>query len=140
MISLAALTSTFVGRPYQLGQTDCFSAILGYIEERGYPTPQEFEGQTRDSYAALFLAQPQEAKAVMIRLIDSLLPRLDPAQAFAGDILLLRLTGADKPLFLAIDGGNGHALAAVESRGICQLSLRNYTIERVWRCQQQSRS
>lgn len=137
-MSLAALTSTFVGRPYRLGQTDCFSAILRYIEACGYPTPQEFEGQTRESYADLFLAQPQEAKTVMVRLIDSLLPSLFPAQAFAGDILLLRLTGTDSPPFLAIDGGNGHALAAVESRGICQLSLRNYTIERVWRCQQHS--
>ncbi len=137
-MSLAALTSTFVGRPYQLGHTDCFSAILGYIEARGFQTPQEFEGQTRDSYAALFLSHPTEAKAVMIRLIDSLLPRLEPGMAFAGDILLLRLTGSDKPPFLAIDGGNGHALAAVASRGICQISLRNYTIERVWRCQQQS--
>lgn len=137
-MSLAALTSTFVGRPYRLGRTDCFSAILGYIEACGYPAPREFEGQTRDSYAALFLSQPQEAKAVMVRLIDSLLPSLTPAQAFAGDILLLRLTGTDNQPFLAIDGGNGHALAAVESRGVCQLSLRNYTVERVWRCQQRS--
>lgn len=137
-MSLALRTSRFVGRPYRLGVADCFSSILDYIEGCGYQIPREFEGQTRATYAALFLARPAEAKAVMIRFIAALLPEINPSQAFAGDILLLRLAGSGNLPFLAIDGGNGHALAAVQSRGICQIALRNYTIERGWRCQQRS--
>lgn len=135
-MSLARLSAKFVGLPYQLGAMDCFSAILGYIEDRGYHVPQEFEGQTRSSYAALFTAHPQEAKAVMIRLIDTLLPTLSPTMACAGDVLLLRL-GTSLP-FLAIDGGNGNAIAATEHRGVTILPRKKYTIERAWRCQQQS--
>jgi hypothetical protein len=135
-MSLARITARFIGQPYQLGLVDCFSAVLNYIEEMGYTIPPDFEGQTRTSYAALFADHPAEAKALMVRFIDSLLPEVQPAFAFAGDILLLRL--GDSLPFLAIDGGNGTIIAASESRGVGLSSLRKYTVMRAWRCRRQS--
>lgn len=147
MSSLARISAKFVGQPYQLGAMDCFASILGYLAERGLALPEEFEGQTRATYATLFVEQPQEAKAMMIRLMDSLLPVIEPPKAFAGDILLLRLNAhpvhsvyqSPPPLpFLAIDGGNGRVLAATIERGVCQLPRNRYQIVRAWACRQQS--
>lgn len=138
MSSLARISAKFVGQPYQLGAMDCFASILGYLTERGLALPEEFEGQTRESYAAFFVEQPEEAKAVMIRLMDSLLPTVEPHRAFAGDLLLLRLADTDTLPFLTIDGGNGRVLAATIERGVCQLPRNRYQIVRAWACRQQS--
>lgn len=135
-MSLARITARFIGLPYRLGVVDCFSAILGYLEERGYPVPEEFEGVDRAGYADLFVASPAEAKALMVRFIDSLLPPLAPAFAVAGDILLLRLD--DSLPFLAIDGGNGAIIAASEARGVGLLPKNIYTVMGAWRCRRQS--
>jgi len=135
-MSLARITAGFVGKPYQLGAVDCFAAILDYLAQLGIELPVDFEGYTRQSYAALYLSDPEAAKAMMIRLIDSLLPKVAPAMVLAGDLLLLRLDGSLP--FLAIDGGNGRVLAATIEHGICQLPRNRYRIIRGWRCRQQS--
>ncbi|MBU2539167.1 MAG: hypothetical protein KKH22_12095 [Proteobacteria bacterium] len=137
-MSLAEISRKFIGMPYRLGVVDCFSSILLYMEERGATIPAEFMGVSRADYAAMFQSNPEEAKALMVRFMDSMFPSVEPPFAFAGDILLLRLVRSDKPAFLGIDGGNGNIIAAAESRGICVLHLKNYTIERAWRCRQHS--
>ena len=135
-MSMARITAGFIGRPYQLGITDCFSAVLEYIASCGYQIPDSFEGVTRDDYADLFEADPGAAKALMVRFVDRLLDEVPPGHAFAGDILLLRLRG--QLPFLAIDGGNGNIIAASESRGVGVSPRRSYTTERAWRCRRQS--
>ncbi|MFA7347268.1 MAG: hypothetical protein WCZ86_05870 [Desulfurivibrionaceae bacterium] len=135
-MSLAAITSKFIGKPYLLGGMDCFSSIMLYLHERGVAMPDEYHGVRREDYPALFLADPETAKALMVRLMDDMLSRVDPPFAFAGDILLLRLPTSEKPPFLAIDGGNGNIIAAAESRGVVQLPMKHYVIERAWRCRQ----
>lgn len=137
-MSLANISRKFIGLPYQLGVVDCFGSILLYLEECGATIPADFMGVRREDYAAMFQSRPEEAKALMVQFMDAMFPTVDPPFAFAGDVLLLRLVRSDKPAFLGIDGGNGYIIAAAESRGICVLHLKNYTIERAWRCRQQS--
>lgn len=137
-MSLARISAKFIGQPYRLGAMDCFAAILGYLSARGIELPAEFEGQTRATYAVFFTEQPAAAKAMMVRLMDSLLPQVAPTLAFAGDLLLLRLPDSDTLPFLAIDGGSGRVLAATIERGVCQLPRNRYQIQRAWRCRQQS--
>lgn len=137
-MSLAEISKKFIGMPYHLGVVDCFSAILIYLSECGVTIPAEYKGVRREDYPALFLADPAAAKALMVEFMDSMLPTVEPHFAFAGDILLLRLTRSDKPPFLAIDGGNGHIIAAAESRGIGVSSIKPYNIERGWRCHKHS--
>jgi len=137
-MSLASISRKFIGLPYQLGAVDCFSSILIYLAECGIAVPDEYHGVRREDYAALFQDQPEAAKALMVEFMNSMFPTIEPGFAFAGDILLLRLQRSDKPPFLAIDGGNGNIIAAAESRGVCVLPLKNYTIERAWRCRQHS--
>lgn len=137
-MSLAAVSQRFIGRPYQLGVVDCFSAILIYLAECGVTVPAEYKGVRREDYPAMFLDDPAAAKSLMVEFMDSMFPSVPPAFAFAGDILLLRLSRSDKPPFLAIDGGNGHIIAAAESRGIGVSSIKHYTVERAWRCRKHS--
>lgn len=141
MIRLADISRRLVGRRYRLGECDCFSVVLDYLGQAGVAVPEEFRGQTRTSYPALYRSFPMGAKALMLELIGSLLEEIDPGRAVAGDVLLLQLAREDSGRlpFLAIDGGNGHVLAASDKIGVGVFPGRHYQRLRAWRCRQQSR-
>jgi len=132
METFAELTARLVSRPYRLGEVDCFSTILVYLQARRVPLPAEFEGQTRHTYPDLYKTDPEGAKALAIRFLESVLDEVPPHTAIAGDILVLRLPG--NPPFLAIDGGNGQVVAASVEHGVRPLAKRHYKVERCFRC------
>ena len=135
----AQLTAKLVGQAYKLGQVDCFSAILQYLEFQGVEIPDEYQGQTRDTYAQFFQDDPVAAKGLMVAFMAECLDEIKPHQAFAGDIMLLTLNDSNALPFLAINGGNGNIIAASESRGVSVTPLKHYTIGRCWRCPRPSR-
>ncbi len=141
--SLAAVIGRLIGKPYALGEVDggldCFSSIYRYLEERGEDLPDEFQGLTLRNYAELFLDDPARAKAVMVDFMDQVADPIDPARAFAGDVLLLRARDAgeqDFP-FLGIHGGGTNVVCSSREHGVTVYQRTNYTIERAWRCRRQ---
>ncbi len=132
MTGLARATAGLSGQKYELGAMDCFRLIHRYLERRGVEMPKEFRGQTLETYPALFQADPDAAKWLMVEFVDSLLPAVDPVLARPGDVLLLQL--AEQPPFLAIEAGCGEVLAAAPGCGAAKLPARPYKRLRAWRC------
>jgi hypothetical protein len=137
-LNLARISSRYVSRPYQLGVADCFRVVVEHLTALGIVIPDEFEGVTLATYPALFEANPDEAKAVMVRFLDSVLAPVHPNFALPGDILYLETPG--KPPFTAILAGNALAISAAPGIGVRPLPLQHYKKLRGWRCQPQSRS
>ena len=131
-MNLSAISTHLVGRGYDLGTMDCFSLTLEYLALRGCKIPEEFMGQTRDTYAALYLSDPQRAKAVMIKFMECYTDEIPVSKCFAGDMVLMSSEGSLP--FLSIDGGNGNCIGATEEFGVRVLPTRAYTIERGFRC------
>ena len=139
---LAEITSCYLMRPYALGSRDgfdCFSLIHDYLGRVGAELPDEFQGQTLQSYASLFDRDSGEAKRVMVEFVASVTDEIEPHRAFAGDILLLKLTGSEALPFLAIHAGQNLAIAASCEFGVRPWELGHYTIVRAFRCRRQSR-
>lgn len=137
MKSFCRIVGELVNKPYELGKVDCFRSIMEYAESIGVAFPLEFEGQTLESYPDFYREQPQEAKALVVRLFDSLLPEVQPNFSLAGDILLLQFH--DKPPFLAINGGNGNIITASIEYGFKVYLGNRFKRLKGWSCQQQFR-
>lgn len=142
-ICLAEITRAYVDRPYALGRAcseglDCFSFVYDYMARLGMDLPAEWRGLTLQSYADLYQSDPEEAKRIMVEFIGEHAQEIAPVQAFAGDILLLQLTGTSTLPFLAVHGGQTVCLAASPEFGVRPWDLHNYTIERAWRCRKPS--
>jgi len=92
-LRLAELTMKLAGRPYALNEAvglDCFSSICTYLAMRGVEIPEEFEGYSVTDYKDLFLSDPEMAKELMVKLVESLLDEIDPHFSMAGDVLLAK--------------------------------------------------
>jgi hypothetical protein len=127
--------SQLVNRPYELGKVDCFRSIWDYLKTIGVEAPDSFEGMTIEEYPEFFKSSPVEAKAMVVRYLDTILPRCEPNMTLAGDLLLIEVK--DHPPFLAINGGNGCILTASERFGF--KAYRGFAYTRIggWSCQQQ---
>lgn len=130
-MNLSAISKHLVGRGYDLGTMDCFSLTLEYLILRGCEIPEEFMGQTRDTYADLFLSDPKKAKSIMIKFMEHYTDEIPASKCFAGDMVLMSSAGSLP--FLAIDGGNGNCIGATECSGVRVLPMRFYDIEKVFR-------
>lgn len=143
-VCIAEITRAYISKPYALGTPgqglDCFSLVYDYLKTRmGDQIPDTFRGLTLDTYGEVFQADPVGAKSIMVDFISEHLQEIPPGMAFAGDILLLQLTGTDTMPFLAIHGGQSQAVAASPEYGVRPWSLSHYTIKRAWRCHRQPR-
>ena len=151
-LRLAELTMKLAGRPYALNEAvglDCFSSICTYLAMRGVEIPEEFEGYSVTDYKDLFLSDPEMAKELMVKLVESLLDEIDPHFSMAGDVLLAKpkevesskdqadvvgpLSALRSMLFLAIHGGNGSMLGATIERGLVPLPIRAFDVLRAFR-------
>ena len=162
-LHLAELTMKLAGRPYALNEAvglDCFSSICTYLAMRGVEIPEEFEGYSVTDYKDLFLSDPEMAKELMVKLVESLLDEIDPHFSMAGDVLLAKPKEAESSkdqadvvgplsalrstlralssplyasLFLAIHGGNGSMLGATIERGLVPLPIRAFDVLRAFR-------
>ena len=126
-----------VGKPYVLGGhsveegLDCFGFVYCYLERMGIELPTEFEGVSIDKYHEFYLRDPEGAKEVMVRFVDSVLERGDEKSMIAGDVLLLETRGRT---FLGVYGGNSNVLVAAENYGVVSAPVDLFKIKRVWRC------
>ncbi len=132
--SFCRIVGELVNRPYKLGEVDCFRSIADYLESIGLALPDEFGGQTWASYPDFYRSQPEQAKALVVDLFDSLLPQIDPRRTLAGDLLLLAYK--DSLPFMAIHGGNGNIITAAEAHGFRVFLGNKFTRLKGWSCQQ----
>ena len=133
-----------VGRPYALGDQgrglDCFSSIYAYMAEAGQELPDEYQGLTLQTYADLFRADPARAKTIMCEFMGAVTDEIEPGKARVGDVLLLKCrTKPEAGPALGIHGGGGNVVTSSREHGVTVYKLKNYTIERAWRCRKQSR-
>ena len=69
-MNLAKISSRFIGIPYELGKMDCFMAVVRYLQEMGRaPDINEYQGITLETYAKVFLNDPERVKNIMVQLI-----------------------------------------------------------------------
>ena len=142
--SFAAVIGRLVGRPYALGEMgrglDCFSSIYAYLGEAGQELPDEYQGLTLQTYADLFREDPGRAKEIMCEFMGSVADEIEPGLARVGDVLLLKCrTKPEAGPALGIHGGGGNVVTSSREHGVTVYKLKNYTIERAWRCRRQSR-
>jgi len=132
-MSLADATATLIGREYTLGSCDCFSVIIDYLRLMGVELPEKYHGYTLDTYSELFTSAPAKACEIMVNLMDDILQPIVPGLIRPGDIMLLHLRGKSGNMFLAINGGNGHALFAVRGHPVSLYPARYYRVLKGWR-------
>jgi hypothetical protein len=132
---LVELTQDLIGNPYELGANDCFSLITQYLSKMGVETSGDliFEGHKVSEYAEDYKSNPKKMMGIAVDYIASVTTELSPALAVAGDILYVQFEDNES---LVIDGGNGTIIAATEERGTVVLNQQDYTVKRVFRCQQ----
>ena len=132
---LVELTQDLIGNPYELGANDCFSLITQYLSKMGVKTSGDliFEGHKVSEYAKDYNSNPKKMMLIAVDYIASITTEIPPAFAVAGDILFVRFEDSES---LVIDGGNGTIVAATEERGTVVLNQQDYTVKRVFRCQQ----
>jgi len=137
-MNLAKISSRFIGIPYELGRMDCFMAVVRYLQEKGCaPNINEYQGITLETYAEVFLNDPERAKNIMVQLMDDYFSVIESKKAAPGDIALLKLRGNSAPPFLGIIAGNAIIIIATEQDGVTTYPLKHYKILRAWRCQRQ---
>lgn len=125
-------TERKIAEQYELGKVDCFRLCYDFIVENGTELPDGIGNVTIHNYARLFKDDPQKAIHTMIRFMETNLEEIKPNQAFAGDILLLRLNGSHP--FLAIHGGNGNIISATEEYGVRTTPIKHYKLKRAFKC------
>ena len=137
-MNLAKISSRFIGIPYELGKMDCFMAVVRYLQEMGRaPDINEYQGITLETYAKVFLNDPERVKNIMVQLMDDYFSVVDSKKASPGDIALLKLRGSSTLPFLGIIAGNAIIIIATEQDGVTTYPLKHYKILRAWRCQGQ---
>ena len=130
--NLATMSASIIGKPFELGCTDCFMLVINYLRQRGVSLPEEHSGYTLQSYPELYQTNPNYAREVMVSCLDSILSQIPANRVAPGDILLIKLKGTSEGFFLAINGGNGNALMVSEIRGVISLPMRVYKILKGW--------
>ena len=139
------ISQSLIGRPYKLGETDCFAVVVQYLKRVGVKCAYEFKEVTLDNYADLFNESPQAAKALMVEYLDAHLKQIEPIKAFCRDIMLLQLrpefaisesslcNNSLQVPFLGINGGNGVFISAAPGLGVAVTSMSYYKILKAWR-------
>lgn len=131
-----------LGRPYRLGEVDCFRVCFDWAREMGAEFPDSYAeiGISNGEYAGFFKASPVGTKALMIEFLEKHLEEVPVWSAFVGDIAVVRLKQRESAVFTGIIGGGGVLISATERKGVRALPRSAYLIERVFRCQRRSRS
>lgn len=131
-MKLSAISKEFIGKPYSLGECDCFSVVRDYLSANGVTLPTEYAGyDIVNGYAELWETDPDRAKGLMMAFFAEHTESI-PAHAMkAGDILHLR-TGNSH--FCGIHGGHGHVIGASPEMGVTLFKIADYEVVGVYRC------
>lgn len=132
-----------IGLKYRLGSdfedsgsVDCFSMIRLFIKKMyGVNLPNNFEGRTHQHIAAHYNV-PERKKAVVGKLYQYLNHHLIPmgkSEYKPGDILVCDF--ARELCTFGIAAGSGKMVTAIPFIGIIPVSLGDYSVDRVFRCQ-----
>lgn len=115
-------------KPYQLGGFkdgfDCFSMFLTFCDMKGIEIPDEWQGWTRENYAARW--ERGEGRAEMYEFLHSLGSEVEDINYLReNDIVLLAIDMGNDVLFTmpAIYLGNGHLLLVTIETGAIVLPL-----------------
>lgn len=136
-LRFAEFTGRSVGRPYKLGETDCLSLVLSFLDHAGVEIPDSFDGVTRENYPALYRVDPRRAKEILLRWITTVGEEIPPSHAFTGDILVVRVKGKED-WGIEIHAGGDLALGAFAKQGIGLETLRGYDILKAYRIRHNS--
>jgi len=115
---IANQAEKYLNKPFVLGDTskgfDCISLLLDFFEGLGCQFPEEFEGISRENYAAEYLCDPVKLNGIRERFLRSIGTPIEKNFFRRGDLLLFR---DGLQFFAAIDLGNGN-MKALFSAGV----------------------
>lgn len=143
-INLTKATKELIGAKYGLGsmdQTDgldCFSLIINYLRNIGYDIPEDskYKGYTSKNYGKEYAKNPDIINRGY-EYLSTILQKISPTKAVAGDILFARLEN-NLPSF-GIDSGNGSMIIVTEVNGVQIIDKKHYTVEGALGCRKQYR-
>ena len=139
-MKLIEYTQKIVGLRYCAGGMNpgmglgCFTIVYNWLKIHMPELPDNYHGYTLTNRRERYDADPDAANQMMLQFFDEYLERIEPAYAFAGDILWTGIVSDGKECFASgIHAGNGHLLGATPLRGVILLPLRAYKIHQAWR-------
>jgi hypothetical protein len=137
-MKLLEFSRSYIGKPYELGETDCFAIVFKYLKLLNPSLPDQFDGTSWTTYPLLFKLDKEEAYKKMLCFIESFFPEKSIGKSLPGDILFVQFKNVDP--FLSIDVGNGYLLASCPELGVNTVSKSFYKILRCFSCHRQFRS
>lgn len=135
-MKLLDFSKEYIGKKYELGETDCFAIVFKYLKALNPSLPTEFGDISWTSYPTLFKLDKDEAYKKMLHFVEKFFPEKDVSLSLPGDILLVQLRDSDP--FLSINVGNGNLLASCPSLGVNIVSRSYYKILRCFLCHKRS--
>ncbi len=130
-VAAAQATMTeFVGRPFRWGRSDCARLAAAHLRRMGYQVRLPSAGSYASARSAL-KAMQDRGYSSMVDAIDAVgLPRIDPAYAVTGDIVM----GASGDVFgaLGIKLSNGRLIGYHEHAAGAAV-LQEVGLEIAWR-------
>lgn len=128
---VAALQKTadkFRGKPFVWGRSDCYKLVRAHLRNMGHRAPA---GQRYKSALGARRALTMTGHPTLEALIDSLLPRIAPAEMLPGDIALLP---GEAPFdALAICVGRKLMCWREDADELVMLSVEGGAIKAAWR-------
>ena len=130
------VVNRYVDSPYKLGGRsrsegyDCFSLVLAIGEDLGITVPDEFEGQTMNTYSDLWLSDQDEAKRVMFGLFEKLAEKISPSKAFVFDILVFEDENGEN---VGIHAGKDLVLSAFTDVGVKLANIKAFVVKGAYR-------
>lgn len=131
-MKLLNFTKKYIGKKYELGETDCFAIVFKYLKKLNPSLPDQFDGTSWITYPILYKLEREEAYKKMIRFIEEFFVEKDVSEALPGDVLLAQLRS--EPKFLCVDAGNGTLLASCPKLGVNIVPKSYYKILRCFSC------
>jgi len=116
----------------EVGKFDCARMVVKFLDHV-IKVPRVCEGFTINTYYILYMKDPEKARGLMVRWLESFLVEIDYTEMKPGDIAVLSYNFS--PIFLGIIAGNGKVLV-VDRHGVVSAFIGFYKIERMFRCQQ----
>ena len=132
MISVFEYAHSIINKKYKLGEFDCVQLVVNYFNNF-IDVPKKIDRYTIETYPTLYKENPIKAMDMMLKWLQSFLHEIEINKMQSGDIAVLKYKYS--LLFLGIIIGNGKTLV-VTKRGAESISLKPYTIERMFRCPQ----
>ena len=136
-IRWASVTGKYTGKPYILGETDCFSILVRLLRDIGVHIPgdMEIDGINADNYIELWLKDPARAKEMMTRFAEAIADEVPLGKKHTGCLLLLSVKHQYKNKypydFIAIQVGD-KIVSSSDAYGVGAFSLSFFNIKKCY--------